>query len=269
MTSHHEPIPSPDADRPTPRSSAEWVAYFRDNAARLLAVPWDSGAGLTADERALVAESLPTWQLGESSDGARLLAVAQAHADATGDPAFVEVIRLFIGEEQRHAADLGRFLDRAGIPRKTRQWGDAVFRALRHLMNRLEVAARVLLVVEVHALLYYAAVRRATGSAVLRAACRQILRDEVAHVRFQCELLALLQRGRPRGVRALAEGLHRVLFAGTTLVIWAGHRRALRAGGFRFRTFWRSAWAKMGAAWRRTDPTAYHWPVRLPVYASV
>src|SRR5262249_18469329 len=150
----------------------------------------------------------------------------------------------FIGEEQRHSADLGRFLDLAGVPRATRHWGDTVFRALRHLLGRLEVACSILVVVEVLALLYYAAIRRATGSAVLRRICEQILADEVPHVRFQCERLAVLRRGRCRVFRALTAAVHRVLFAGTTLAVWLGHRRALRAGGFPFRRFWRSAWAK-------------------------
>jgi hypothetical protein len=241
-------------------SSARWVAYFRANAARLLPIPWDDGDGLTAEELAVVAGSLPSWQLGESSEGLRLLAAAHAHAARTGDAEYVAAIQLFIGEEQRHGADLGRFLDLARVPRKAWDRGDAVFRRLRGLLGRIEVQVCVLLMVEVHALLYYAAVRRATGSAVLCRLCQQVLRDEVPHIRFQCERLALLRRHRPRALRLATAAVHRVLFAGTTLAVWTGHRRALRAGGFTFRTFWRTAWAKMGHAWRMADPRAYHWP---------
>jgi hypothetical protein len=241
-------------------TSARWVAYFRANAERLRPIPWDRGAGLTPEERDLVAASLPSWQLGESSDGAKLRAAARDHADRTGDPDFVEAVALFIGEEQRHGADLGRFLDLAGVPRKTWDFGDAVFRALRHLITRIELQSSVLLMVEVHALIYYAAIGRATGSEVLRELCRQILADEVPHVRFQCEWLAMLRRKRWRVTRAVLGAAHRVLFAGTTLAIWAMHRRALRAGGFTFRRFWRSAWARMGRAWRMMNPAAYRWP---------
>jgi hypothetical protein len=215
---------------------------------------------LTTDERELVAASLPSWQLGESSDGARLRAAARGHADRAGDAHFVEAVEFFIGEEQRHGADLGRFLDLAGVPRKNWDFGDAVFRVLRHLVTRMELQSSILLMVEVHALIYYAAIGRATGSEVLRALCRQILADEVPHVRFQCERLAILRRDRWRVTRMLTGAAHRVLFAGTTLAIWAMHRRALRAGGFTFRRFWRSAWAKMGRAWRMMNPAAYHWP---------
>jgi hypothetical protein len=244
---------------PAVRSSAEWVAYFWANARRLLAVPWEAGAGMTAEERALIAASLPSRQLGESSDGARLLAAARHYAQRTGDPEFVEAIQLFIREEQRHGADLGRFLDLAGVPRKTWDWGDAVFRRLRHLLTRIELSACVLVTVEVHALIYYAAIRRATRSPVLRRVCEQILADEVPHVRFQCERLAILHRRRPRLLRSLTLAVHGVLFAGVTLAIWAGHRRALRAGGYSFRRFWWAAWAKMERAWRMMNPGAYSW----------
>jgi hypothetical protein len=250
------------ADLPAVWSSAEWLTYFRANAQRLLPISWDSGAELSPTEREVIARSLPSWQLGETSDGSRLIAAARIHAVQTGDSNFVDVIRLFIAEEQRHGEELGRFLDLAGVPRKIWDWGDAVFRVFRHLLTRIEVSAAVLITVEVHALLYYNAIRRATGSQVLRQICRQILRDEAPHVRFQCERLAILHRHRPRVLRAATMAVHRVLFAGVTLAIWAGHRRALKAGGYSFWRFWRAAWKKMGQAWCAMDPRRYHWPVR-------
>lgn len=240
-------------------SSEEWVAYFEANSKRLLTIPWEAGAGLTPEELSLVAGSLPSWQLGESSDGARLMAAARLHAASTGDPAFVDVVQMFIKEEQRHGGDLGRFLDLAGVPRKTWDWGDAVFRRVRHLITRMELACCVLITVEIHALLYYAAIRRATGSEVLRRICQQILVDEIPHIRFQCERLAILHRGRPRILRSLTLAAHRVLFGGVTLAIWFGHRRALRAGGFTFGRYWRTSWAKMGHAWGMMDPRVFQW----------
>ena len=248
------------ATLPVVWTSAEWVAYFRANRTTLLDVPWDAGAGVTPEELAEIVDSLRAWQLGETSDGARLLKTAEVHAAATGDPGFVEVIRLFTAEEQRHGEELGQFLDAAGVPRATRDLGDSLFRVFRHFLMRMEVWASVVVVIEVHAMLYYAAVRRATRSPLLRRICEQILRDEVPHIRFQCERLALIRRGRGRLRRALTAGAHRVLFVGITAAVWVGHRRALRAGGFTFRRFWQSAWAQMGGAWRTMDPTAYRWP---------
>ncbi|MCE9561403.1 MAG: ferritin-like domain-containing protein [Planctomycetes bacterium] len=241
-------------------SSEEWVAYFGANAKRLLNIPWELEAGLTPEELAMVAASLPAWQLGETSDGAHLFAAARKYAEANNDPAFVEAVRLFIHEEHRHGSQLGRFLDLAGIPRRTWYWGDTLFRQFRRLFTRIEMSASIVVMVEIHALLYYGAIRRGTGSLVLRRVCQQILRDEIPHIRFQCERLAMLHRRRPRILRMLTLLSHRMMFAGITLAIWVGHRRALHAGGFTFGRFWRTAWSKMGHTWRTMDPRAYRWP---------
>src|SRR5207253_1384488 len=83
------------------RSSPEWVAYFEQNAARQRPIPWESGAGVTDAELAAIASSLRGWQLGETSDGAHLLAAARHYASTTGDPDFVNAVQLFIAEEQR------------------------------------------------------------------------------------------------------------------------------------------------------------------------
>lgn len=246
-------------ERNAVRSSAEWVAYLQANAARRLDVPWEAGPELTADERAMIAASLAAWQLGETSDGSHLLAAARRYADQTGDPEFIDAVRLFIGEEQRHGAELGRFLDLEGIPRKRWDWGDAAFRALRYLIPHIEMWATPVVLVETHAMIYYAAVRRATRSEVLRRVCEQILTDEVPHIRFQCERLAVLHHRRSRLLYIVTMAGHRLFFTGITLAVWVGHRRALRAGGFTFGRFWRAAWARAGSAWRKMDPRAYRW----------
>jgi hypothetical protein len=254
--------------KPAVWSSEQWVAYFQTNAKELLPVPWEAGVGATPEELARIVDSLGAWQLGETSDGRHLLAAAANYAAKLNDPPFVDAIRLFIAEEQRHGEHLGRFLDLAGVPRKSWDWGDAVFRAFRYLMPRMEVWATVVVMVETHAMLYYAALRRATASALLRRICQQILRDEVPHIRFQCERLAILHRSRPPMLRAITMCVHRVLFAGITCAVWVGHRRALRAGGFTFGRFWRMAWAKMGAAWSKMDSRTYRWPATVKTRAS-
>ena len=112
---------------------------------------------------------------------------------------------------------------------------------------------------EVPTIVCYDAIRRATKSAVLRRICERLLRDEVAHLRFQSERLAMLHRRRSRWLRGLTMAGHRVLFAGVTLATWAGHRKALRAGGYGFGHFWRSAWGRMAHAWRAMSPDGYSW----------
>jgi hypothetical protein len=240
-------------------SSADWVKHFCSNIDNRLAIPWESGAGATAAELSRIADSLRAWQLGETSDGAHLMAVVRKYAASMHDPDSIEAIRLFILEEQRPGDHLGRFLDMAGIPRAKRDWGDSLFRAARYFVPRMEVWVTPVVMVETHALIYYNAIRLATASPVLRQMCRQILVDEIPHIRFQCERLAILHRRRHQLFWLVTMAIHRLFFTATTIAIWVGHREALRAGGYSFGRFWKAAWGKMNRAWRMMDPKAYRW----------
>jgi hypothetical protein len=154
---------------------------------------------------------------------------------------------------------LGRFLDLAGVPRARSDWGDSLFRAVRYFLPNMETWVTPVVMVETHATVYYNAIRKATSSNVLRRLCEQILADEVPHLRFQCERLAILHRRRARWLHRLTMAMHRILFAGITLAVWCGHRRALKAGGYGFAQFWRVAWVRMRHAWRQMNPQAYCW----------
>jgi hypothetical protein len=249
---------APKIDLPQVESSAYWRDFFLANRCNLRAIPWDRFA-ITPAELAEIAESLTAWQLGESSEGTYLRAAARQYAESVGDPDFIEAIDLFIREEQRHGATLGRYLDLAGVPHKTEDVGDSCFRFFRHFLCNMETWTTPVLMAEVHALVYYNAIRQASACPALRGVCAQLLADEVPHIRFQCERLALLQRDRPALLRALTMLLHRVFFTGVTLMIWLGHRRALKAGGYGFARFWTSAWTKMNWAWNLMDPRVYCW----------
>jgi hypothetical protein len=241
------------------QTSAQWCDYFRANADAQCDIPWNTGIQITPEELAEIVASLRAWQLGETSEGRHLLNAARRYAEHVGDPDFVTAIELFIKEEQRHGEMLGRYLDLTGVERKKSDWGDTLFRAARYFLPNMESWTTPVIMVETHALLYYNAIRLATNCPVLRKICEQILADEIPHIRFQCERLAMIHKDRPRWLRALTMLLHRVFFTGTTLAIWLGHRRALKAGGFHFGRFWRTASAKMNWAWRLMDPAGYEW----------
>jgi hypothetical protein len=242
--------------RAAPWSSGRWCYYYETNADALLPLPWHLGAGLTDEEREAVAGSLQDFQLGESSEGHNLLRRAAAYAEAADDPEYFEAMRLFVREEQRHARDLGRFLDLAGIPRLERSRLDNVFRWLRRLAG-LELSITVLLTAETIGKVYYLAVRRATGSALLRRLCEQLLRDEVKHLRFHAERLAILRKERSGWRRWLAEARHRLLLGGACLLVWCKHRRTLRAGGYGLKKFWRACWQEMRHVLAMANPRNY------------
>lgn len=245
------------------RSSAEWCAYFRANDARPARIPWERGVTLTERERRAIARSVQTFQLGESGEGKHLFRVAEAWAAVSGDHDYVTALRLFVGEEHRHAADLGRFLDLARIPRLRRQWTDGLFRWLRHRAG-LELSIAVLVTAELIAKVYYRALRDATSSPILRRLCERILRDEMAHVRFQCERLALLRQGRSRAAVSLRHVSQRALMGATCLVVWWTHAPALRAGGFGFTRFWRKVHREFVLGLRMMDPQLQSDALRPP-----
>jgi hypothetical protein len=244
--------------RAAPWTSGQWCYYYHRNAERLLRLPWRCGAELTDAERDAVAASIQDFQLGESSEGRNLLRRAAQYAERADDPEYVEAMQLFIGEEQRHARVLGRFLHLAGIEPLKRSRLDTAFRLLRRLAG-LVLSITVLLTAETVGKVYYRALRRATGSTLLRRLCDQLLRDEVRHVRFHAERLALVRRDRARWRVWLAHGCHRLLFGGTCLLVWGKHRRALRAGGLGFASFWRECWQEMRGVLRIMDPRGYRW----------
>jgi rubrerythrin len=246
-------------DRTRIRASAEWLEYFERNTRALLEIPWHAGPELTPQEHLTVRRSVQEFQRGESSEGRRLLGYARRYAARTGDPEYLEALRLFIAEEQRHARDLGRFLAINGIPLATRSPRDRAFRALRHVAGTLEASIGVLLTAEIIAQVYYVALQRATNSRVLRRLCEQILRDEDMHVRFQAQQLGKLRARRGQLHCVATMTAHRILFAGTCLVVWGFHRRALEGGGYNLSGFWHAAWEHFDRAFAASASARGHY----------
>ncbi len=228
-------------------SSLGWCFYFRVNRTRLIHIPWKRGTELTAEERRVLIPSIQDFQLGESTDGVNAGEMARLYAEWSGDVVYIEAMRLFIAEEQRHGAYLGRFFDLAGAARLRFSWTDFVFRSLRKRTG-LEMTLVAALMAELIAKVYYRALYAASSSPVLRRICAQLLRDERKHVDFHVERLSMMRKSRSRWKRALTDAGQRVLFAGTCLAVWKRHGAAIRLGGYGFRRFWHCAWAEFDKA---------------------
>jgi bacterioferritin (cytochrome b1) len=240
----------------SPMTSSQWAEWFRANAARWRKLPWHLGAPLSGAERASIARSIAGFQLGESSEGRHLLKAARAYAVRSGDLDYVDAIQRFIAEEQGHARSLARFMDLAGIPWVKYAWSDWVFRRLRRGAD-LELSIAVLITAELIATIYYAALREATASGLLRALCDKILEDEAYHVRFQSQRLDLLRIGRPRWWIALLEESQRLFMRGTCLVVWKAHNPVLRAGGYTFSGFHRACQSQLASTLRSPRAATY------------
>jgi hypothetical protein len=222
-----------------------WLSFFR--ARRDRPVELLEEAPLDGGRRDLIARSIATFQLGESSDGATLRSAARLFAERHGLPVLPELTDLFIREEQFHAALLARFMHANGIPVMRSQWSDRVFRLLRRLAG-FDSAIAVLIVAEIIALTYYRALRDATGSRALTRICDTILADEEAHVAYESTLLLRFRLSRSALGRVVARAVHSVLFAGAVAVVLWGHRSVLRAGGYSFARFRAACWSSFREA---------------------
>jgi hypothetical protein len=212
-------------------TESDWIRYFRANALEPC-LPWDDGYCLSGAERAVVIESIQQFQLGENAQGRRLLERAEAL-----DREFVQALRLFIKEEQRHSEMLGRFLVMQGARCLRRHWVHAAFRRVRGLAG-LELRMRVLATAEVLAIPYYTALRDATGSPLLRSICCRILSEEAEHLRFQAFTFDRLGLRRSALSRGIARTTHRWFLMATTLLVWMEHKLVFRAGGYSLGQLW-------------------------------
>ncbi|MDJ0365530.1 hypothetical protein QMK33_10220 [Hymenobacter sp. H14-R3] len=222
----------------------DFKTYFQANQGHYADLAWDDPHQLTASELRAVRASLQTFQRGESSEGHYLY----ARAKQLGDDEYTAAMRLFIKEEQTHAAVLGRFLDQQGIARLRGHWLDSVFRGLRRVLG-LEHTLRVLLVAEVVAAVYYRALFSATYSGLLQQICRRIMLDEEMHLNFQCFALRHLAAARGGAGGWLRRQVYRGLMAGAALAAYATSRSALKAGGYGLFSFC----AAIAAEYARTE----------------
>ena len=213
-----------------------WHTFFLSNSAAADPVPWGAPDSLTAEEAGRISASVAAFQLGEYSEGRGLLKLAAEQAAVINEPRLTDITRLFIKEEQGHALMLGRFMDAHAIPRLKRHWADSVFRRLRGLLD-FELSVSVLITAEIISLTYYDALKRSTGSEVLRAICEKIIRDEAAHVSYESDLILRLRASQPHARRLAARALHAFLFNGTAVVVYFDHRAVLKAGGYGSKRF--------------------------------
>lgn len=229
---------------------ARWIEHFEQNAAVHAevdaAIEFDAKCQLPDGMRRPLIESVRRFQLGESGDGHQLL----SKAAAAGDAEYLGAAKLFIGEEQQHAALLLRLLGYLGGEPMSRHWSDAVFVRLRRLMG-LRTELMVLTVAEVVALSYYAGLAASGPDSVVRAVAARIVDDEHAHVEFQQQRLAAGFAASSRAIRWLAFCLWWVTAIGATTVVALDHGRLLDAIGYRRVRFVRDVlrdFAKVAAA---------------------
>lgn len=235
---------------------SSWTHYFEANNWTVDLLPEGDGPTLTPRERIALGPSLAQFQLGEGSDGHGLLRRTQQFAEARQVPHLPQAMMHLIREEQRHSAALGRFLDAEGLPRMSQHWVDGAFRWVRKLAG-FELMIAVLVTAECIAVPYYRAVHDASGSPVLRAICRRILRDEDQHLEFQADNLAECAAGRSALGRFTFLVAHLMFLSATTALVCVDHRTVFRAAGMSPLRVWAlavNAWRPILERLSRPEP---------------
>lgn len=214
-------------------TSNYWIGHFKENIKKLR-INWDVKPKLTNEELSTILPSLQAWQLGETSEGKHLIAASTKYANKIGDNEYVNAIKLFIKEEQKHGNNLGRYLDTINQPRIKQDWGDTLFRRVRYFNTNMELWTLAVIVVESTAQIFYQALKDATQCELLKEICTDILIDEAYHIIFQTERLAIIHSGKNAFSKAWRRLAYKCFFYATSCLVWYAHRRLFKAGGNSF-----------------------------------
>ncbi|PAW93101.1 hypothetical protein CKK33_06185 [Mucilaginibacter sp. MD40] len=213
-----------------------WIRHFKENA-RHQRINWSLAPTITKDEIDEILPSLQAWQLGETSEGEHLIAASTRYAFALGDPDYVDAVRLFIKEEQKHGNNLGRYIDKIGEQRIRQNWGDTLFRKVRYLNTSMEIWTLAVIVVESTAQIFYQALKDATQCRLLKQICTDILIDEAPHITFQTERLAMIFEHKSAFSKVWRKIVYRWFFYGVSALVWFAHKRLFKAGGLTFERY--------------------------------
>jgi len=220
------------------KTSKTWIAHFSENRLQQR-VNWDLTPDISESEISTILHSLQAWQLGETSDGAHLLHASTIYAKKINDPDYVNAVKLFITEEQKHGNNLGRYLDAINRPRIQSDWGDTLFRKIRYFNTNMEIWTLAVITVESAAQVFYQTLKDATGCRLLKQICTDILIDEAYHIDFQSERMAIIFESKSSQSKLVSRYLYTLFFFATSLVVWFGHRKLFKAGGTGFKKYFR------------------------------
>lgn len=207
-----------------------WVQHFKQNLEKQR-IDWTLKPMITRKEKSQILYSLQAWQLGETSDGKNLLSAASKYSKQVNDPTYLEAVKLFIKEEQKHGENLGRYIDLIGEKRKRKDWGDSLFRKIRYLNQNMELWTITVIIVESAAQIFYQALHDATHCKLLQSICLDIIKDEAHHIKFQNERMQIMFSRKKTYMQSISLAFYSVLFYGTMHAVWFGHKKALQAGG--------------------------------------
>lgn len=219
------------------KSSQYWQQHFAENLKKQR-IDWNLEPAITSVQKKTITKCLQAWQLAETSDGAHLIAASKKHAKKVNDPHFLFSVYLFIDEENKHGENLGKYLDKIGVPRIKADWRDSLFRKVRYHNTNMELWTLTVLIVESTAQIFYQSLKDVTQCKLLKQICTDILTDESFHITYQFERLNLIVQHKSSFQKKIRYYLYRLFFILVVLMVYIGNRKVFKAGGNHFNKFY-------------------------------
>lgn len=217
-------------DSSVKNSYDEWLEFFRENDKHRLQIDFSQEVKLSDETKALILPSISAFQIGEHSDGLHLVKAAEVFASLFDEPAYPNVMKLFIKEENFHSSYLGEFMRFHNLPLRKSNFLDRTFRRIRRRGNILSEVI-TLITAEIIALSYYSALSDATESPALKRICAQMLHDELPHVIFQSYTIGHFKQSRWLKFK------RHFLMRATTRAVWTAYGNVFRAAGWTYDRF--------------------------------
>lgn len=217
-------------------STFNWVEYFKYNNEHLLKLDYNIDKELSDEEKKLIAPSIKAFQIGEGSEGKHLSKVVKKFATNNDYEEYVEIMKWFILEENRHSKTLKKYMEIYDITPVSKMWLDNVFRILRKIMG-LECEVIVLVTAEMIALSYYTALGNATNSKLLKTICNQMLNDELKHVVLQSSTLHRISNKRNKVTNSCIRGVRKLIMKATVFVVWHKYKELFIKGAYSHKKF--------------------------------
>lgn len=214
----------------------DWIKYFEYNNSHLFKLDFSNNKELTEEEKNLITPSIKAFQIGEGSEGRHLSKVVEKFALKTNYKAYIEIMKWFIQEENRHSNTLKEYMNIYQIEASEKLWIDNIFRVLRKLMG-LECEVIILVTAEMIALSYYTALSNATNSQLLKNICAQMLNDELKHVVLQSDTLHRISKNRNKVINSMIRILRKIIMGGTTSVVWFQYNSVFLKGNYTYKMF--------------------------------
>ena len=219
----------------------EWKNYFLNNESNLHKIDWSENHLLSKGERECISKSIAKFQLGEYSEGKKLIDFSEKYAQKHDDKIIKQITTLFIKEEQAHSYILKRFMESNNIATLKKDWTDNLFRFIRGLAG-YELSITVLITAEIIALTYYDALSKATGNKLLKKICLKIIQEERKHILYESMLLKSMRIQKKMVNKLFIDSVHKFLFFSSVVLVMFDHRTVISRGGFSSYAFWSKNW---------------------------